>query len=478
MKSKYPTKALKDVGVKLYDCVHATPKAIKTGFPYIAIPNIKESRLNLNEVRFISKRDYIEWTKKLKPQEGDVIVTRRGRVGDIAPIPKDFECAIGQNLIILRSEGDEVVQSYLRWVLSGPQYKREVDKYLNVGAIFDSLNCRDIPKFELPFPDKEKQIAIANFFDSIDNQIGLNQQINQTLEQISQAIFKSWFVDFEPVKVKAYIRKLGGSASQIGRAAQAVIAGAVNLEDIITDSNLADLDKTIKSKLEAKIGAQTAEQKSKLVETAKYFPDKLVESELGLIPDGWKIGDLNAFCYLNKNSWTKKNHPKEVWYVDLANTKNGIVQAVQYYSWNGAPSRARRVLNFGDTIVGTVRPGNRSFALIGKSDTVLTCSTGFAVLTPKKDCFREITYLIGAGDENIERLAHLADGAAYPAVRPDVVTSVECVISPENIIKDFSILISPFFEMAHNNAYEQKTLIELRDVLLPKLLSGEHQVDV
>lgn len=85
--SYYPTRRLCDVGVTLLDCEHRTPKASLVGYPYIAIPNIKEGRLDLSEVRLISKDDFDSWTKKTKPQAGNIIVTRRARVGDTAVVP-------------------------------------------------------------------------------------------------------------------------------------------------------------------------------------------------------------------------------------------------------------------------------------------------------------------------------------------------------------------------------------------------------
>ena len=139
--SYYPTRRLCDVGVTLLDCEHRTPKASLVGYPYIAIPNIKEGRLDLSEVRLISKDDFDSWTKKTKPQAGDIIVTRRARVGDAAVVPSGLDCAIGQNLVILRSDGTMLDQSYLRWVLQGTMYLLQVLKFMNVGAAFDSLNC-------------------------------------------------------------------------------------------------------------------------------------------------------------------------------------------------------------------------------------------------------------------------------------------------------------------------------------------------
>jgi len=188
---------LSSIGVRLLDCEHWTPKPSPKGFPYIAIPDIKNGHIDLANVRLISREDYQSWTRKTKPQIGDIIVTRRGRVGDTAVVPKGLECAIGQDLVILRSDETQVLQRFLRWALRGPLYEREVQKYLNVGAIFDSLNCSDIPKFQIPVPSIPEQSAISDVLDALDSKIELNQQMNQNLEAVGRAIFKRWFVDFK-----------------------------------------------------------------------------------------------------------------------------------------------------------------------------------------------------------------------------------------------------------------------------------------
>src|SRR5574338_242899 len=106
-------------------------------------------------------------------------------------------------------------------------------------------------------------------------------------------------------------------------------------------------------------------------------------------------------------------------YVDLANTKWGRIEAVTVHEAHEAPSRAQRVLRPGDTIVGTVRPGNGSYAFIATDG--LTGSTGFAVLRPRTSQYESFVYLASTAADNIDVLQHLADGGAYPAVRPDIV---------------------------------------------------------
>src|SRR5690606_240624 len=132
--------------------------------------------------------------------------------------------------------------------------------------------------------------------------------------------------------------------------------------------------------------------------------------------------------------WSKKNAPQEIEYVDLANTKLGTIESAARLSWSEAPSRAQRILRTGDTIVGTVRPGNGSYSLIAEDG--LPGSTGFAVLRPKQSAYRELVFLAATSAESIERLSHLADGAAYPAVRPDVVSALPVAKPDRNSLDD------------------------------------------
>ena len=196
---------------------------------------------------------------------------------------------------------------------------------------------------------------------------------------------------------------------------------------------------------------------------------------MGHVPEMWKIKNLRHYALLNPESWSSVNVPESVEYVDLANTKSGFIISTSHYSWKNAPSRARRILRSGDVIVGTVRPGNKSYALIGEAG--LTGSTGFAVLRPLHSEYREFVYLASTAPDNIRRLAHRADGAAYPAISPDVVadTLVTAPVSDEDVdvFHQFSNITSPIMNKILSTNAENRTLSVHRDLLLPKLMSGD-----
>jgi len=200
----------------------------------------------------------------------------------------------------------------------------------------------------------------------------------------------------------------------------------------------------------------------------ELFPDALDDEDK---PEGWGFTTLAELAALNPESWSKNTAPEEIEYVDLANTKWGVIEATQRYDWSKAPSRAQRILRVGDTIVGIVRPANGSYSFIRVDG--LTGSTGFAVLRPKRPEHTEFVYLAATSPESIERISHLADGAAYPAVRPDVVAATEVLLSDDGLISCFSKTVGPMMSQMEANKLHNQTLVHIRDLLLPKLMSGE-----
>jgi len=286
------------------------------------------------------------------------------------------------------------------------------------------VSWQSIAAYEFPFPPPDERRWAAKILSALDDRITLLRETNTTLEAIAQTLFKSWFVDFDPVHAKMQ-----------GRAPEG-------------------MDET----------------------TAALFPDSFEESELGDVPKGWRSGDLNTLAELNPESWSAKHHPGRVLYVDLANTKAGQIDDYIDFSFEEAPSRARRVLRCGDVIVGTVRPGNRSFARIASDVTGLTGSTGFAVLRSREVVDQALVYIAATNDEAIDRLSHLADGGAYPAVRPEVVGTTTLVIAPKAIRNSFGEIANPLFASIGANQDCMKQLASLRDTLLPRLISGQLQL--
>ena len=359
---------------------------------------------------------------------GDVVITKDSEKHDDIGVPAlvredmpDLVC--GYHLAILRPKPSKVDGPYLYYALQNQDVQYQFHSYAN-GITRFGLRKSDIELVEVPCPPLEEQKAIAHVLSTLDDKIELNRRINRTLEEMARAIFQDWFVDFGPTRAK------------------------MEGQEPYLPPDLWDL-----------------------------FPNELVDSELGEIPEGWEAKTLSEFASLNPESWSKSSLPYEIEYVDLANTKWGTITSTQHFPRESAPSRARRVLRVGDTIIGTVRPGNGSFSLVGRDS--LTGSTGFAALRPKHQQFRELIYLAASHPDNIERLSSRADGAAYPAVRPEVVVETN-VVTPNgsaHILQYFSNVVRPAIDKIEENNASTRTMTTMRNELLPLLMSGELKLE-
>jgi len=348
----------------------------------------------------------------LKP--GQVVVTmtdlskQADTLGYAAIIPEDSTIWLHNQRIGLLEFKPDIPTSprFIHYLLRTREYRAWIVGSASGSTVKHTAPDR-IESFSTRIPPLAEQQAIAHILGTLDDKIEINRRMNQTLENMAQALFQSWFVDFDGVPL-----------------------------------------------------------------------EEMQESELGLIPKGWRVGTLADFCEINTAKWTTKKHPPTVHYIDLGSVFANCIEAVNEFTFNQAPSRARMHLREGDTIVGTVRPGNRAFAYIHAPHANLTASTGFAVLSPRKPHYSSLIYLTATRDEAIARLANLADGAAYPAVRPNVVAETPCVIAPDQIIAEFSVITKPLLERIEHNRQQSRTLATLRNTLLPKLLSGQLSIPV
>ena len=368
-------------------------------------------------VPLVSSSGVTDFHAEAKVKGPGVVTGRYGTLGEVFFIPEDF-WPLNTALYVRDFKGND--PRFISYFLRSLDFSAYSDK-----AAVPGLNRNHLHEATVRYPtDIGQQRAIAHVLGTLDDKIELNRRMNRTLEEMARAIFQDWFVDFGPTRAK------------------------MEGQEPYFPAELWDL-----------------------------FPDELVDSELGEIPEGWKVETLSTYSSLNPESWTKKNFPDDIEYVDLANTKWGTIESTQLFPWKDAPSRARRVLRHGDAIVGTVRPGNGSYSLVGRNG--LTGSTGFAVLRPSKKQFRELVYLAATDPDNIERLTHRADGAAYPAVRPEVVADSQVVTPVEStyLLDCFSEVISPLLEKTEKNQAETRSLVALRDELLPCLVTGELQLE-
>ncbi|WP_407512296.1 restriction endonuclease subunit S [Acinetobacter baumannii] len=448
---------LNEAGVTLIDCDHKTPAAQTSGYPYVGIPQLKNGHIRLDGARLISEEDFVLWTKKAKPKHNDVILSRRCNPGESAYVPEGLEIALGQNLVLLRSDGSVIYPPFLRWLVQGNEWWEQVNKFLNVGAVFDSLKCKDIPNFNLTIPSLKEQKRITDILSSLDNKIELNNKVNQTLESITQAIFKSWFIDFDPVRAKIAAKQNGEDPEL---AAMCAISG----------------------KSQEELQQMPEEDLTELRATVALFPDELVESELGEVPKGWEILDIDKTTSLiidHRGKTPKKlgsdwsdtgitvlsaKHIKDGYIVNREQLR--FVDTELYNKW------MKEELEEGDILLTSEGPmgemyylasdekyclSQRLYALRANTDLISSAFLYFWLLSP-----------YAKSDMNGR-----ATGTTVVGIRQSELRKVKVLTPPKNICDLFNEKVKANLKQIALNHNKSVNLAHIRDILLPTLLSGE-----
>lgn len=422
MQSEWIKMTLAQAGVSLIDCDHRTPPAAEAGYPYIAIPQLTDGHVDIRDARRITREHFEEWTKKLRPREHDVIVSRRCNPGVSAVVSRDLQCAIGQNLVVLRSDGTWIEPQFLRWLARGDDWWEQVRKYLNVGAVFDSLKCRDIPNFEILVPPKDAQTAICELLDCLDSRISLLREENATLESIAQAIFKSWFIDFDPVRAKA----------------------------------------------------EGLESEGMDAETAALFPSELEESEMGLIPRGWRVRSLASLAnYLNGLALQKFPPESDVDFlpvIKIAQLRAGTTQGADKASVKLAPEY---IVQDGDVLFSWSGSLEVEFWCGGKGALNQHLFKVTSPETPKWFYYLATRHFL-PGFREIA--AHKATTMGH--IQRRHISEARLAVPPLHVLGKLGRFIDPLLERRVVGAVQARELTAVRDVLLPRLTSGKLRLPV
>lgn len=420
MADEWPLMTLREAGVTLIDCDHRTPPAADVGYPYVAIPQLQGGRLDLSDVRRITPRHFLEWTRKARPSANDVILSRRCNPGETAIAPPGLEFALGQNLVLLRADGTKVHPPFLRWLVRGPEWWEQIGKFTNAGAVFDSLKCADVPDFRLGVPPIPEQQAIAQILGALDDKIELNRRLNETLQAIARAIFQSWFVDFDPVRAKAEGRNPGLSRP------------------------LGDL-----------------------------FPDALVESKIGETPMGWEVRGLDDIARF-LNGLALQNYPatdgRALPVIKIAQLRAGNTIGADRASADLEPDHI-------------VQDGDILFSWSGSLECVLWAGGPGALnqhlfkvtstTHPRWLCFLGIR-------RHLDDFRHIAAAKATTMghIQRQHLTDARVPVPPSDLLRAMNAIFEPIVESIWRREVCSRTLAALRDILLPKLISGELRVKV
>lgn len=402
-------------------------------------------------VRVFGSNGPVGWTDKALATGPGVILGRKGAYRGVQYSRGDFFVIDTAYYVVPKSDLD------MRWLYYAIQYHKlgEIDD----GSPVPSTTRAAVYVRDLEVPPKAAQTEIARVLGEIDDKIEINRSINQTLEAIAQAIFKSWFVDFDPVKAKIAAKAEGRDPL---RAAMSAISGKTDVE----------------------IDTLPTDQRAQLAATAALFPDELVELPSGNAPSGWS---MKTFAQMTDKigSGATPRGGKEVYQsqgVALIRSQN-VYDSL--FVWEGL---ARITDEAADQLKSvTVQAGDVLLNITGAS-ILRTCVVLPDVLPARVNQHVAIIrataglpprflhhHLLRAETKNF--LLGLNAGGSREAITKGHIEALEVLVPSPELLTSFKEITDPLFRQVECCAREMRTLAETRDALLPKLLSGELSID-
>jgi type I restriction enzyme S subunit len=354
---------------------------------------------------------------------GDVVFTSKGTVGRFALVSQQTQQFVySPQLCFWRSLAPtKLLPEYLYYWMNSTEFLNQVGYLKGQTDMADYVSLRDQKKITATIPDTDSQRTIVDIIKPLDDRITLLRETNATLEAIAQALFKSWFVDFDPVHAK-----------QQGRTPE---------------------------------GMDEA--------TAALFPDSFEKSELGVVPMGWKFGQICDFAKQHKGSINPLKHFENLF---------------EHYSLPAFDNQQLPVQELGAEIKSNKTPVPPDAVLLSKLNPHIprvwlpfepsvnaVCSTEFLVFVPSGGASKEYIYCAFTTANFKEMLCQLVTGTSnsHQRVKPDNVSSMNAVIPPPEVLRAFSELTKPVFDRIGYNRRKAQTLATLRDTLLPRLISGQ-----
>ena len=402
---------------------------VPVGIPSIMPQNIGDNRIHEEGIARITPEDAQRLSRYLV-RVGDIVCSRRGDVERRALVRAHEDgwlCGTGCLRVRLGERGAD--PKFVSHYLGHPSVREWIVRHAH-GATMPNLNTSILGACPFLEPPIEEQRAIAHILGTLDDKIECNRRMNETLEDMARALFKAWFVDFEPVRAKMAGRWQRG---------QSLPGLPAHLYDV--------------------------------------FPQRLVETELGEVPEGWRYVPAQELVTFNPSEPMSKG--TEAPYLEMAALPTSG-------SWPDAPvprpfGSGMRFRN-GDTLLARITPclenGKTAFVQCLPNDTVGWGSTEYIVMRSKPPIPSEFSYLL-ARDEDFRAAAirSMTGTSGRQRVQADSVAAFTLAApAHETVWNAFSRIVVPLFESIKANAEGITTLAHLRDTLLPKLISGELRV--
>ena len=433
----------------------------ETGIPVIRVSNFTDNSIDIKDVYHIPKERFSEF-QKVNLIKDDIVIATVGSwptnpssvVGKTIRVPPEANnTLLNQNAVRIRSL-DKDEQLYFYYVLKDKSFSDYIISTAQGSANQASITLKSILAYDLPNIDsKEKRIKIGKTLATYDEKIQLNTQINQTLEQIAQALFKSWFIDFDPVRAKVQALSDGLSLEQAELAAMQAISGK-------TPEELTAL-----SQAEPECYAE-------LAETTKAFPCEIVEVDGVEVPKGWEVLNANDVIEFNPKETLKKD--TLAYYLDMASLPTqGCSPDLPILRKFTSGTRFRN----GDTLFARITPclenGKTAFIQYLPEGTVAWGSTEYIVMRTKGIIPKPYSYLLARYESFREYAIRSMTGTSgRQRTQLDIIETYKVVSPSDNKLwESFSKIINPIFETINSNTNKNITLYNIRDLLLPKLLN-------
>src|SRR3990167_2890794 len=405
------------------------------GIPVIRVSNFTEDSISDKNLKYVSK-EIAAANGDVELCQDDIVIATVGSwpnnpesvVGRTICVPSWAKKALmNQNSVIIRAKSmSEIDQKFIYYQLKGEKFSQHVISKAQGSANQASITLESIFSYELSWPLEDERKAVVEVLSGFDKRITLHRQMNVTLEAIAQSLFKSWFIDFDPVRAKAE-----------GRLAEGIDA-----------------------------------------KTAALFPDAFEETELGSVPHGWCITTLDNAYEINPARRLKKGERSA--FLDMANVPvRGHHPEVIFYRKVGSGSK---FIN-GDTLLARITPclqnGKTAYVDFLSDNQVGWVSTEFVVLRPKLPLPLYHGYLLSRHNPFREfAIKSMSGTSGRQRIQNDVLGRYPVVVPSRNVAEKFGEIVTMIQQKITENSKQAKVLADLRDTLLPHLISGELQIPV
>ena len=415
---EWQLRSIEDSMKAIIDYRGKTPRKTLSGIPLMTAKIVKDGRI-ITPNEFIAIEGYDSWMNRGLPEQGDILMTTEAPLGEIAQLDSR-KVALGQRLITLRGKPELLNNTYLKFAMQAAFVQNQL-KARATGTTVLGISQRELRKVEIPLPSLQEQRRIAHILGTLDEKIELNRQMNETLEAMARAIFKSWFVNFDPVKAKMEGHK-----------------------PPCMDT-----------------------------ETAALFPSAFQDSPLGEIPKGWKVGTLGEIAKNVRRSVKASEIDSSECFIGLEHMPRRNIALSQWQIDAEIASNKYRFRK-GEILFGKLNP---HFHKVGIAPIDGVCSTDILVIQPIEVGWFGVVLGLVSSDNFVAYTTACSKGTTLPRTNWNDMSRYEIVLPKVEIAQKYTEFIRSIIKRIIKNIHQSRTLSQIRDTLLPKLLSGEIRVD-